>query len=105
MKVVVFNKEKNTMLIINGVLDDILLSCINNVFIKRKKEQLYSLIKNEPDDEYYENYVKTIILKEWLVYSDSELFHKFKGYDSQLKLIRQKSITQIINEFINNDLY
>ena len=63
------------------------------------------LIKTQSECDHYENYIKTVILKEWLVYSDSELFHKFKGYDSQLKLIKQKSITQIINEFINNDLY
>ena len=29
------------MLIINGILDDILLSCINNDYIKSKKEDLY----------------------------------------------------------------
>ena len=105
MKVVIFNKEKNTMLILNGIVDDILLSCITNDYIKIKKTKLYTLIYNDADGVHYEDYVKTIILKEWLIYSETELFHKFKGYDSQLKLLKHKSITQLINEFINNDLY
>merc|ERR1711965_98772 len=105
MKVVIFNKEKNTMLILNGIVDDVLISCITSEYIKEKKTKLYTLIQNDADGGHYDEYVKTIILKEWLIYSDTELFHKFKGYDSQLKLLKHKSITQLINEFVNNDLY
>ena len=90
MKVVIFHKEKNTMLILNGIVDDVLLSCISNEYIKSKKSKLYNLIQNDVDNIHYEEYVKTIILKEWLIYSDSEIYHKFKGYDSQLKLLKQK---------------
>ena len=39
--------------------------------------------------------MKTITLKEWLVYSNTEILHKFKGYDSQMKLIQQKSLLEI----------
>ena len=105
MKLVIFNKEKNTMLLLNGIVDDVLISCITNDYIKDKKAKLYNLLQNDSDGDHYEEYVKTIILKEWLIYSDTELFHKFKGYDSQLKLLKHKSLTQIINEFVNNDLY
>ncbi len=105
MKVVIFNDENNTMLILNGIVDDILMSCVDNSYVHQKQTKLNTLIKSEAEVKYYDDYVKTIILKEWLVYSDSELFHKFKGYDSQLKLLKQKSINQVINDFANNDLY
>ncbi len=105
MKVVVFNEEKNSMLILNGIVDDILMTCLDNDYIKEKRTELNKLIQNDTELKYYEEYIKTIILKEWLIYSETELYHKFKGYDSQLKLLKQKSINQIINEFINNDLY
>ena len=105
MKVVIFNENNKTMLILNGIVDDILISCLDSNFIQNKQTKLNTLIKSEGDIKYYEHYVKTVILKEWLVYSETELFHKFKGYDSQLKLIKQKSIAQVINDFVNNDLY
>lgn len=105
MKVVIFNDENNTMLILNGIVDDILMSCVDSSYVHQKQTKLNTLIKSEAEVKYYDDYVKTIILKEWLVYSESELFHKFKGYDSQLKLLKQKSINQVINDFANNDLY
>jgi hypothetical protein len=105
IKVVIFNDDNKTMLILNGIVDDILMSCVSANYIHNKQTKLNALIKSEADEKYYNDYVNTIILKEWLVYSETELFHKFKGYDSQLKLLRQKSITQVINEFVNNDLY
>tara|TARA_B100001758_G_scaffold171495_2_gene148425 strand:+ start:27972 stop:31151 length:3180 start_codon:yes stop_codon:yes gene_type:complete len=105
MKVAVFHKEKKSMLILNGIVDDMIMSCIYNDYITEKRNNLYSIITKESDVVHYKEYVKTIILKEWLVYNENELFHKFKGYDSQLKLLKQKSITQVINEFINSDLY
>ena len=105
MKVVIFNDENNTMLILNGIVDDILMSCVDNSYVHQKQTKLNTLIKSEAEVKYYDDYVKTIILKEWFVYTESELFNKLKGYDSQLKLLKQKSINQVINDFANNDLY
>ena len=36
---------------------------------------------------------------------NDKLYLRFSGYMSQLKLIKQKTISQVTKEFINNDLY
>jgi hypothetical protein len=39
------------------------------------------------------------------VYSTDELINKYQGYVSQIVLIKQKPITQVVKEFMNSDLY
>ena len=69
---------------------------------------VYTQIK--PKESLYEGYafntfINSLTLKELLVYENDKLYLRFSGYISQLKLIKQKTISQVTKEFINNDLY
>ena len=33
------------------------------------------------------------------------MYHKFTGYISQIRLLKQKQVSQIVKDFINNELY
>jgi len=46
-----------------------------------------------------------LTLKEIVVYSNDELISKFEGYMNQIILVKQKTISQVVKEFINNDLF
>ncbi len=39
------------------------------------------------------------------MYNNQELYTKFQGTINQLSLIKQKTITQVVKEFLNNELY
>ena len=84
-----------------------MLSCLKNTFIDNRIEKC---IKNKPkDDEFnselFNKFIKHLSIKEWLIYNDSELYNKFVGYNNQASVINQKSISQVIKEFINNNLF
>ena len=43
--------------------------------------------------------------KELLVYNASEICNKYMGTMNQLALVKQKTISQVVKEFLNSELY
>lgn len=99
-------KEKNT-LIVSGLVDDLLISCIDNVYLNTKLEQLVndSTLQNDHQANVFQRFIHSITLKELIVYSTGELINKYQGYLSQIVLIKQKPVSQVVKEFMNSDLY
>ena len=81
----------------NPYIDELLADL--NAF-KNKKENKETL-----DKEVFEEYKKSLTLKDLFIYSNDELIHRFNGYLNQLKLIKFKSIDQNVKEFLNSDIY
>jgi len=99
-------KEKNT-LIVSGLVDDLLISCIDNVYLNTKLEQLVkdSTLQKDHNASVFQRFIHSITLKELIVYSTNELINKYQGYLSQIVLIKQKPVSQVVKEFMNSDLY
>jgi len=100
------NAEKKTI-IVSGLIDDILISCVNNEHILKKIEGLIisSVQQPEYDPNIFHRFIQSLTLKELIVYSIDELNHKYQGHMNQVILIKQKSISQVVKEFMNSDLY
>lgn len=99
-------KNKRT-LIICGVIDETLIKCVNSEFID---EKIIHLKESKPlspefDSNDFDNFCDTLTIKELLIYSNEELHQKYLGYISQIKLIKQKTISQVVKEFVSSDLY
>ena len=107
IKIAFQNEAERKTLIVCGLVGDIPLSCITLPFIKDKVKMLN---EEKPfDDNYnaheYERFITSLTIKELLIYNKLELYDKFIGYLNQGDLIKQKPISQVVKEFINNDLY
>ena len=107
LKICFQNPHKKETLIVKAVIDDLTYDCIDNLFIKKKVNQLHS---GKPNDDTYKNddfnrFVRSISLKQLLVYSKDELYHKYIGCVNQNVLFKQKTVSTIIKEFVNSDLY
>lgn len=107
IKICFQNSEKKKILIASCIADDMLIDCIESKFIKDK---IKNLKENKPKDDTFMNddftrFVNSLTIKELLIYNEKELYHKFAGYLSQTNLIKKKTISQVIKEFISDDLY
>ena len=107
IKVVLQNNSQKKTLIICGVVDDILINCYDHKFLINKNN---NLIENRPQEPEFQGnqflrFIKSLTLKEFLVYNNDEIYNKYMGYISQINLMKQKTISQIVKEFIANDLY
>jgi ATP-dependent Lon protease len=108
IKVMFHNFKDKSTLIISCIVDDVLMSCIEDKFVKTR---IHSLQTNIPqtDPEFkttvFAAFVKTLTLKELLIYSNDELYHRFIGHVSQTNLAKQRSISDTVKEFLGSDLY
>lgn len=107
LKISFQNPNKKETLILKCVIDNITYDCIDNVFLKNK---INSLHNDKPNDDTYKHndfdrFVDSLTLKQLLVYSKDELYHKYIGCINQNILFKQKTISTIIKEFVNSELY
>jgi len=99
-------KNKKTH-IVAAIVDDILLSCFNNNYLQNRLLNLNNEKPNDPEfiKDYWERFLNSLSLKEILVYNNSEIYNKFQIIINQLQLLKQKTISQIVKEFINSELF
>jgi len=108
IKVFIHNEETNKTLLVYGILEEVMISFLNNAYILEKKKNIIENIPKSPEFELnsFHNFTESLILKDYLVHEDyTEIYSKFIGYLSQLNSIKQKTISQIIKDFIIDDIY
>jgi len=99
--------EQKKTIIISAIVDDIMLECLNYSYINNR---MHSLIESKPNDGdffniWFDKFMLSLTLKEIIVYNNDELYNRYVGYINQINLIKQKPISNIVKEFISNDLY
>ena len=107
IKFSVHNHDLRKTMIICGIVDDIMVSCMNNPYLVNKMQ---ALSESTPEDQEFTNqtfvrFTECLTLKELLIFTTQELHNKFMGYINQISLVKQKPMQQIVKEFINNELY
>jgi ATP-dependent Lon protease len=125
VKVALHNTVERKTLIISGITDDILLGCTNDEFIQNKLASLREYVPNNiigadigtdimydnetecKDNSYlnFEKYCDILTMKDILIYSNHELYLRYRGQVTQLRLLKRMSISQIVNKFITADTF
>ena len=93
-------------LIVYGYLDDILISyCMSNSFILNKNQLIFDSIIDDDTfkDDRFNLYIDSLSLKEYLIYNVNELYEKYIGYLNNIKLIKNRTLSKIINDFLKSD--
>lgn len=101
--------SKDKKMVIYGILDDIYVSMINNKFIQDK---INCLIKNDNkiiDDnkvKSFTTFVESLTIKDFLIKEDINSFYAaYNGIITHVASLRQKSIINIVRDFISDSLY
>ena len=107
IKVAVHNYSEQKTLIINGLVDNVLLDCISCEYVTSRISHLWKNAPNDPEfmAESFTKYIKSLSLKDILVFSNEELYSKYISNVNAVQLIKQKQTSQLVKEFINTDLF
>jgi len=113
IKIAIHSEKHKKTLIIAGLIDDLLISCINNHFITNKITELFieyntnndSSSNNCVNNKIIDRYIDSLTLKDFVVYSSNELIKKCQNHINQTLLIKQKNISEAVTDFMNTDLY
>lgn len=108
IKVIFHNFKDKSTLILSCIVDDVLMSCIDEEFVKNRVSSLQNNIPHNEQEfksSTFVAYIKTLTLKELLIYSNEELYNRFIGYVNQTNLIKQRAIADTVKEFLGSDLF
>tara|TARA_B100000902_G_scaffold399914_1_gene473582 strand:- start:6896 stop:10174 length:3279 start_codon:yes stop_codon:yes gene_type:complete len=107
LKFIIHSIENKQTIVIFCIVDDIVPNCMNYKFINDK---LYDLNCIEFDDNIYNKitwsrFIDTVTLKELFIYNIKELYDRYVGIINQVNLLKQKTIYQIVQDFVGSELY
>ena len=107
IQIIVHNLSQKKSLIITGIVDDVIIDILNNKYITAKLKSVNDNISNETDFNltYFERFLSSLILKDFLILSPTEIYSKYMTYVSNLNNMRSKNISQITKDFLVSDLY
>ena len=107
IKVAVHNYVEQKTLIINGLVDNVLLDCISCEHVTNRISNLWKNVPKDPEfmAESFTKYIKSLSLKDILVFSNDELYSRYLSTVSVIQLMKQKQTSQLVKEFINTDLF
>ena len=100
LKLYVCNSN-NKGLVIDGVLDDVIIDFLNNPYIIAKQKA----IKQDIQDELFDNFIASLSLKDYLICGENSIHAKYAGYLSQCESIRSRHLSQIVKEFVGDDMF
>jgi ATP-dependent Lon protease len=107
LQIIIHNLQQKKSLIISGIIDDVILDLLDNLYVNTKRKAIYDSVPNSPEfqEETFAKFVSSLSLKDYLIYNTHDIYSKYVGYLSNLTTIRQKTIAHTVKDFVAADLF
>ena len=107
LKLYIINSEINKNLVIFGFVDDVNVKFMNNEYINSRIVNIKHFKPNNCDFDTatFNSMIDSLSLKEYLIMDHQEVYNKYIGYLSNVKILKQKTLSQMVKDFVNSDLY
>jgi ATP-dependent Lon protease len=107
IKVFVRNAALKKGLYIFGIVDDILIGFLNNKYILNIHKGVGSkLLESGFQQESFEKFMSSFLLKDYLIYdNEHSIYSRYAGFMSQNTTLIKKQVSQLVREFVTDDLY
>jgi ATP-dependent Lon protease len=108
IKLYINNQTLKKSLLICGIVDDIIVDFLNNHYISMKQQNILTNLPNDDNfkGDIFKMFMSSMVLKDYFVYdSHVDVYNKFAGMLTMNNTIHQKQISQVVKEFISDDMY
>ena len=107
IQLLVYNPQHKKSIIITGIVDDIMIEFLNNKYVNLKYQLIKENIPTSPEFQVdtFSRFIQSLNLKDYIISEPHDIYTKYVGYLSNLNTLRQKTITQLVKEFIGLDLF
>jgi len=108
VKLYIYHSFLKKNLFIYGILDNVMVSYLNNPYINNK---LAKIRKNLPDSEEFKNlsfqyFLSSLTLRDYLITDhSSQVYEKYIGILTTHKSLKQKTLSNLVKDFVINDLF
>jgi len=106
VRVIIQNEVLKKTLIINGLVEDIQLECLNNKYIDKRKQLLTSYANSltENEKEIMLRIINTLTFKDILIYGDMDIHKKVFGIMAEINAIKTNKLDLTIKRFLEYDI-
>tara|TARA_B110000305_G_C19460493_1_gene653995 strand:- start:687 stop:3821 length:3135 start_codon:yes stop_codon:yes gene_type:complete len=106
-RVVVQNESLQQTIIINCLLNNIPYKFLSTNIFNNKLLDIRNNSPSIPEYEYdmYNTFLESLTTKDLLVYTNEDIHDLFKGYQTNINMIKSKLLSKLTREFINDSLY
>jgi ATP-dependent Lon protease len=108
IKLFVYSAPLKKNILIYGIMDDIIIDYLNNKFISNKIKRINDNIPNDQEfqNESFNKFLSSLSIKDYFICeNENDIYNKFAGTITQNNLIRQKQVSQVVKDFITDDMY
>ena len=111
VKFAVRDPDTRKTLVVSALVDDVPLSCLSSPYVKHRISALSagSSASSSGDEAgcpaTFKRFVKSLTLKDLLVYNEGELSERYVASVTQAMLLKQRTIAQSTRDFLTADLY
>lgn len=111
IRVVVHNEKTQKTLIIQGLVDDIPIECIDNFYVKHRKQEIIETLRsadfyNEPKKiELANRLLETVTIKDLLINGNNDFIKKMVTILADVSYVKINKLTATIRRFTDMDIY
>ena len=107
INIIIQNEKSRKTLIINGLIEDIQLSCISNKYIEQRQKKIKDLSKGFQDIEMeiIIRILESFTLKDILLYGNEDIQKKMIAVITEANSIKNKKIDITIKHFLELDIF
>ena len=107
VRIVIHYEKAQKTLIVQGIVDDIVLDCIDNKYVECRKNYL---CKNIPNSETYDveimkRIIETLTLKDLLIYGNADIYKRHIAIITEVNNIKYNKLNLSIKRFLEIDVY
>lgn len=107
IRVVIHCAKTQKTLIIQGIIDDVVLDCVQNSYITERKR---TILSGRPESDTFDQKItericETLTLKDILIFGDNDIYKKHISILSDVNYIRYNKLNVVIKKFLEMDLY
>ena len=107
INVFLYDETNKKTLQITGIVDDVVVDFITDRYVSGLRAKI---LENAPHTEdfkspAFDSFVQSLLLKDYLINTDKDMYAKFMGYVNEMKIMKQKDMSMIVKKFVDEDTY
>jgi len=107
INIIIQHEKARKTLIINGLIEDIQLSCISNKYVEQRQKKIKDFSKGFQDNEneIINRILESFTLKDVLIYGNEDIQKKMIAVITETNTIKNKKIDINIKHFLELDIF
>lgn len=103
---IVFQTKKHHTIVVYGMVENIILQCNENDYVKSYVKQLQNkVIVDAQLNSNWNIFLKNICLKSIMIYSKTNIYEVFTNIMAKLKQLKQQNLSQLVRDFLNESMF